>query len=305
MAHRFLDFGVASEVSLPLLDEDWTPDKWIQICVSSLSPKERVDRHDWDGDIHPVMYCEKYGERSRETSTEGFDLVFVDYLRARVSGRSLEVLVDVYSDDESAVGHLLVDQVLPRMLGQRGYLVLHGGAVSNEQGALVFLGESGSGKSTLCASFYEDGWNILSDDCVLVDPPGKTVIGGYPGFRLYEDSVLSTLGGEGSSELMAGYSKKQRLVTGTNLCEPCPLRALILLDAEDTEFSLEPLCGSVSALSVLNESFSLWPGDTSLASKKLLAVSELLQRGLPAFRFGLPHDFDRLPETKSRILAGL
>lgn len=301
MAYRFLDFGVVSELPLPLTDEDWQPEKWISIRLSPLASREQIERHDWEGSFRPAIYCEKYGE----ASSVGFDLVFVDYLRARISQQNLEILVDVHSDDERAVGHLIVDQVLPRMLGQKGGLVLHGGAVSDEQGALVFLGETGSGKSTLCASFYQEGWCLLSDDCVSLNPVEKSVIGGYPGLRLYEDSVRSTLGEMGHTELMAGYSEKQRLPARCQSHEPQSLRALILLEPEANNFYLEPLCGSAAALAILSESFSLWPGDTRLASTKLQAVSEMLQQGLPVFRCGLPHDYDQLPALKSRIVAGL
>ena len=54
--------------------------------------------------------------------------------------------------------HLLLDQVVPRMLGQGGELVLHASAVELDDGTgLAFVGPSGAGKSTLASSFQKPG----------------------------------------------------------------------------------------------------------------------------------------------------
>ena len=52
--------------------------------------------------------------------------------------------------------HLLIDQVVPRFIGQMGNLVVHASAVVLENGACIaFLGKSGWGKSTLRPAFIE------------------------------------------------------------------------------------------------------------------------------------------------------
>ncbi len=66
------------------------------------------------------------------------------------------------------IRHLLLDQVLPRLLSHQGHLVLHAGGVTSDHGAIVFLGESGLGKSTLCSSFNQAGFALLSDDFLLL-----------------------------------------------------------------------------------------------------------------------------------------
>lgn len=303
MTQRFLNYGVTSDVPLPLpqADPGWVAGQWIHIRTASLEPVKQADRFEWAGDFHPHMYC--------EMASDSFDLVFMDYCRARISPGDSEVTVDIHSDDESAIGHLLLDQILPRMLGQQGKLLLHGGAVSSEQGALVFLGDSGSGKSTLCASFYEDDWRLISDDCVQVNPD-RSVMGTYPGLRLYDDSISRSLSESGALVPMAAYSEKRRLMANFGPQESAALRALILLESEDEQipdrpFSIEPLCGSAAALCILNESFSLWPRDTSLASHKLKVVSELLRQGVPVFRCAFTRNFSELPALKNSLLAAL
>ncbi|WP_093451601.1 HprK-related kinase A [Sphingomonas sp. YR710] len=59
---------------------------------------------------------------------------------------------------------------LQMVLGERRYLLLHAAAVERDGKALILTGESGSGKSTLAALLGEQGWRLLADEFVLVDP---------------------------------------------------------------------------------------------------------------------------------------
>ena len=60
----------------------------------------------------------------------------------------------------------------------------------NDQ-VLVILGDSGMGKSTLASAFACSGADVLSDDGVLLDftPPRVRAVPGYPGLRLWPDSL--------------------------------------------------------------------------------------------------------------------
>lgn len=48
------------------------------------------------------------------------------------------------------------------------FLILHGGVLANEHGALLLPAHPGAGKSTLCAYFMHQGWRFLSDEMVLI-----------------------------------------------------------------------------------------------------------------------------------------
>src|SRR5262249_34143533 len=65
--------------------------------------------------------------------------------------------------------HLLLDQVVPMLLGNVDHLVIHASAVAGAAGAVAFIGPSGSGKSTLAAALARDGRHIVTDDCLVVD----------------------------------------------------------------------------------------------------------------------------------------
>lgn len=63
----------------------------------------------------------------------------------------------------------LIGQLMPTLLRQRGYVVLHGSAVAKEGTAIAFLGESGWGKSTLAEFFVQHGYDFLTDDMLVID----------------------------------------------------------------------------------------------------------------------------------------
>jgi hypothetical protein len=79
----------------------------------------------------------------------------------------------------SAVGALLI---------QRGILVLHGNALEKDGQAIVCMGHSGAGKSTLAYALMKQGWRLLADDLVAVNPDGL-VLPGIPRIKLWHDAA--------------------------------------------------------------------------------------------------------------------
>lgn len=111
------------------------------------------------------------------------------------------------------VRHLLLDQVLPLVVGAPDRMALHGSVVGTEQGAIALLGQSGLGKSTLAARFGQRGYPVLSDDCCLIVrvPGGFNVVPSYPGVRLKPDAIDEAFGGPRQGESVAHYSTKRRI----------------------------------------------------------------------------------------------
>ena len=111
------------------------------------------------------------------------------------------------------VRHLLLDQVLPLVVGAPDRIALHGSVVRTETGAIAFLGPSGLGKSTLAARLGRRGYPVLSDDCCLIvrAPGGFTVVPSYPGVRLKPDAIAQAFGGPRDGESVAHYSTKRRV----------------------------------------------------------------------------------------------
>ncbi len=109
--------------------------------------------------------------------------------------------------------HLLLDQVMPMVLSRRSdRLVLHASAVHVPgYGTIGFAGPAGAGKSTMAAALAQRGCAIVSDDCLAVSLDGSSAVvaPGYPGLRLWQDSLNALkLAGDGR---VAPYTSKRRV----------------------------------------------------------------------------------------------
>lgn len=130
--------------------------------------------------------------------------------------------------------HLLLDQVLPLVLSQRGSLVLHASAVHVDGvGAIAFAGPAASGKSTIAAALALRGCSIIADDSLVIagaaDAP--VVIPGYPGVRLWGDSKRRLGLERAGGARVAHYTSKTRLdaTALTFRGAPSPLRMVFVV----------------------------------------------------------------------------
>jgi hypothetical protein len=86
----------------------------------------------------------------------------------------------------------LLGTVFANILHYHNYLVLHGSAILVNDQAVVFSGHSGAGKSTLAAAFMKRGYQVLTDDIVVLSPnrfSGFSLIPGPPKLKLWQLSV--------------------------------------------------------------------------------------------------------------------
>ncbi len=70
------------------------------------------------------------------------------------------------------------------LLQQRGYLVLHGSAISVHDRAVLFCGASGAGKSTLAAMLCQRGYPLLNDDVCSISETGDGGFAVHPDGRM-------------------------------------------------------------------------------------------------------------------------
>ena len=71
--------------------------------------------------------------------------------------------------------------MLASLLAPHERFVLHAGAIQLDGRAVLILGGSGAGKSTLIFGALHEGWDVLSDDLVLVRPGGTgPIVSGIP-----------------------------------------------------------------------------------------------------------------------------
>jgi hypothetical protein len=202
--------------------------------------------------------------------------------------------------------HLLLDQVLPRVLALRGQLVVHAGAVRVSERAIAFLGESGYGKSTLTASFDHAGFPAMSDDGLVVRRRGERVVAvaTYPSLRLWPDALDGVYAARPETAPMAHYSSKLRVETRGTDAAPVrapQLDALYVLGPPSPELEITPMGPRDAAMAIIAGSFQIDPTDKVRVAAIFDATMDLAA-GVPTFSLRYPRRFDLLPEVQRAII---
>jgi hypothetical protein len=209
-----------------------------------------------------------------------------------------------------ALRHLLLDQVLPRVLAHRHRLVLHAGAVEIGEQAVAFIGASGSGKSTLVAALHAAGRRFVADDGLLVEARGSecTALGLYPGLRLWPASIAALPRRIGRGTPVSPGSPKRRLAArGWRAPSPRPLATLLVLapwadSGRDARPEIAPLPRRETCVELIRASFQLDPQGPGPAARLLEEVTGVA-RLVPAFSLSYPHDFSRLSQVCELVLG--
>ena len=229
------------------------------------------------------------------------DFVFNDFLKTMTCFPS-----DTASPE--TLDHLLLDQILPRVLAHTGELVLHAGAVSLGSEAITFLGETGYGKSTLTASFSSQGYHLLSDDTLVLTQDGKKAFieAPYPCIRLLPDSLKSIYQEKAKTSKMAHYSDKRRVKLNRQesvVSGKLPLKALFVLGerSESDRIEINPLPESQACMELIRHSFQLDPTDKTKAMA-LFNTASGLAADLQVFELNYPREYTRLDDVRQEIL---
>jgi hypothetical protein len=214
---------------------------------------------------------------------------------------STSVLTARVSDGAAphTVRHLLLDQVLPRVMAHGGHTVLHGSCILTERGAVAFVGRSGRGKSTISAALSMFGCKFLSDDGVAVSF-GKSSVKAcatYPSLRLMPDSVMQIVGSKLKTTAMADYSNKRRV--HAEFCSAAtmsyPLRAIYALDGCGS-LRISQLRGREACAAILGNAFLLDVKDPQRAARQLQSAGQILGK-VPIFSLRYPRQFSELPQV--------
>ena len=210
------------------------------------------------------------------------------------------------------IRHLLLDQVIPLVLNHQGKLVLHAGAVVLPEGAVAFLGASGFGKSTLTASFSQQGFPLLTDDCVLLEEKDGQilVVPSYPSLRLWPENAAALLADEVRLSDVTHYSSKKRLGWDTGQLnftnDAVPLRRLYLLanpeeQTDSSEIQITLLSPRNAFIEVLRHTFHLDVTDMQRLAREMSELSHLVTLGL-VYKLSYPRELALLPKVQEMIL---
>lgn len=210
------------------------------------------------------------------------------------------------------VRHLLLNQVIPIVLGHLGKLVLHASACITPQGAIAFMGVTGTGKSTLAASFGLRGFPVLTDDCLVVEQQDGVMVcvPSYPGLRLWPETVTALFAQEPVLEPLAHYTEKKRLLFDPVPCAgPFLLRGVyVLTQPQQGETSagvtITPLVASESFLATIKNTFQLDITDRTRLGRAFRQY-EQVAKAVPFFCLAFPRQHTLLPAVHTAILAHL
>lgn len=297
--HRFAERTIASDLSLPELPAaDSSRNAAFRITLGDQAVVPTDATPDWQH-----AYVDPLGETAfrclRYRDDFYFDFPGIGQARLTPDDR-IELWQDPAASIES-MRHVLLDQVLPRALAQRGHLVLHGSAVRTpQQQVLVILGDSGMGKSTLASAFACSGADVLSDDGVLLDfsEPRVRAVPGYPGLRLWPDS-LGALFAEraGQSTPMSHYNDKRRLSQPASAHGRLDVDAILLLQGpRGDRIAIEALTPQAACLALTRNSFQLDLGDHANI-ERLFAQAARASRAMTVLSLAYPRDYTRLPDV--------
>ncbi len=216
---------------------------------------------------------------------------------------------------DKTIRHLLLDQIIPRLLSHLGEHIIHASCILTNNYAVAFCGASGWGKSTLGSFFHSSNgqFPLLTDDCLLLQPKNGKIscLASYPGVRLFQDS-LSFLHNTEPAIPMAHYGNKKRILM---TCEDShmshPLAAIFILNDPSksqtkSEISITKIPGAISAIELLKNSFPLDITDKLFMGRQLQNLAEIAGNEFcQIYNLEFHRDHLLLPQVKTAILDTL
>jgi len=250
---------------------------------------------------------------------QGFLLRYVGLADFMVNPKGTEIVLahaEAASSRET-LGHLLLDQAFPMVLGLRGIPTLHASTVVTQHGVCGFLGPAGAGKSTLAASFAAAGYPALGDDCLAIkEDGGFFALPAYPGLRLWTDSAQSLSMDWSGAPAVAHYTHKLRILNAPAVEKfPAGLQRLTAIyclareasgngRSETSAPAIEPLRPNEAFLQLLSSSFMLDITDRAVLTRNLRFIERLLN-AVAVRRLRIPDGFSSLPKVREAVLKDL
>jgi hypothetical protein len=302
--YRLCGLGLVTDFVCPELAEQRGDDFDLSCWMHREHHIEAEGRHSV---IHEWRFPDGSPWLSISKAGTEYILTFCDLGTFFVSSDAKEVFCRPTDGTPSdTVRHLFLDQVVPLLLSAWGKLVLHASGVAGPDGTLAFIGVAGAGKSTMAASFLADGYKVLTDDCLIIEPDNAsfTVRANYPGLRLWPDTAAAVLGEGLATSDVAHYTRKRRVVAAQEQPEVVPLRRLYLLaepEPDSAAIAIETLPPAEAFIELVKYTFRLDVSDRKKLAEEFGPFSRLVSSGYVK-RLRYPRDLSTLSQVKDAIL---
>jgi len=187
-------------------------------------------------------------------------------------------------DDEALLAYLLVDALSFSMV-RLGWEPLHATAVTTDRGVAAFLGDSGAGKSTLAAAFVQGGFQLVTDDMLVLTRNASRWFTqpGPPRIKLYREMAKQVFGADTGGIPMNRVTEKLiiPLDVRRTMVAPGLVAALYILRNADDGASLEPMIERLSPAdafpAVLAHTAGHYPSEAGRLKRQLEFVAQLVK----------------------------
>lgn len=202
------------------------------------------------------------------------------------------------------VRHLVLDRVLPMLVGHQGRCVLHAAATVVGGRAIIFAGSTHQGKSTLALSLAQrHGGTALADDVLIVEARqgewrARCL---YAGARLWPDSMAAAAVASEDISAVAHYTTKKK-VNIAHRVDSAPVGRFYLLQWHDGAVETFPLTPSIAASELRASLVSMMLGEPEVVAAQMARIGELT-RAIPVHCLRLPRDLAQLPNVCAAVLA--
>jgi hypothetical protein len=312
--YKIFDFVIQSDILLPELANSTSTINHLSFSLSSISPsdlQEPVWLHHW---LH------QNGEKTISVAKSKTNFILRYHLSADFYYSQTEAKIICHplpDTPKETIRHLLLDQVIPRIVCYLGRPVVHASGSIIRDSGILFLGETGWGKSTLCAFLDKNGFPLLSDDSILLEQANKIVMGipSYSSLRLLKDSYKALQFDQKANihtDDVSHYSSKKRVIftdKRKNPTSPIPIKAIFFLNDPTTlsiksPLTLSPVTGYLAAIELTKHCFHLDPTDFLMMGKQLQTIAGLLKnKSFYIFNLNYARDHELLPSICKEVTS--
>jgi len=201
--------------------------------------------------------------------------------------------------------------VLSFALLKLGIEQLHAAAIAVDGRAIGFVGDAGAGKSTVASAFVKRGYELLTDDLLVIRVKGEAIVAspGLPRLKLFADSAETLDGAFAEKTVRNTVTGKQILSLSEHQFyqSDAPVQVLYSLNpvpAESSGVSIEPLSQHNAFVEICKATFN--SGITKPARLgKQFQIAGRLASSVPVRRLSYHRSFAALPALCDAVIADI